>query len=76
LERALFHGASRYDDVGRGHGLAAVRRFVTRWQGKLVLRSGTARLSLIPPWARGRAKSEGLPAFPGTQIAMILPEVL
>ena len=76
LERALFHGASRYDDVGRGHGLAAVRRFVTQWKGKLVLRSGTARLSLIPPWARGRAKAEGLPAFPGTQIAMILPEVI
>lgn len=76
LERAFFHGASRYDDVGRGHGLAAVRRFVVRWQGKLVLRSGTARLSLVPPWARGRAKAEGLHAFPGTQIAMVLPEVL
>lgn len=32
--------------------------------------------SLIPPWARGQAKTEGLPAFPGTQIAMILPEVI
>lgn len=76
LERAFFHGASRYDDVGRGHGLAAVRRFVVRWKGKLVLRSGTARLSLVPPWARGVAKAEGLPYFPGTQLAMVLPEVL
>ena len=76
LERAFFHGASRYDDVGRGHGLAAVRRFVVRWKGKFVLRSGTARLSLVPPWARGRAKAEGLPHLPGTQIAMVLPEVL
>ncbi|MDI6890573.1 MAG: hypothetical protein QMC83_06495 [Thermodesulfovibrionales bacterium] len=29
IERALLHGASRYTDKGRGHGLAAVRRFVT-----------------------------------------------
>lgn len=76
LEKAFFHGASRYDDVGRGHGLAAVRRFVVRWKGKLVLRSGTARLSLVPPWARGRAKADGLPPFPGTQIAMVLPEIV
>jgi hypothetical protein len=76
LERALFHGASRYDDVGRGHGLAAVRRFVVRWKGKLVLRSGTARLCLVPTWARGKSKAQGLPLLPGTQIAMVLPEVM
>ena len=75
LEQAFFHGASRFDDVGRGHGLAAVRRFVVRWKGKLVLRSGTARLGLIPPWSRGRPRAEGLAPFPGTQIAVVLPEV-
>jgi anti-sigma regulatory factor (Ser/Thr protein kinase) len=75
VDRALLHGASRYEDEGRGHGLAAVRRFVEQWQGKLSIRSGTARLSLIPPWARGKAKETNLIAFPGSQINILLPEV-
>ena len=75
IEQALLHGASRYEDEGRGHGLAAVRRFVDQWQGKLSIRSGTARLSLIPPWARGKAKEKNLIAFPGSQINILLPEV-
>jgi anti-sigma regulatory factor (Ser/Thr protein kinase) len=75
IEQALLHGASRYEDEGRGHGLAAVRRFVEQWQGKLSIRSGTARLSLIPAWARGKAKETNLIAFPGSQINILLPEV-
>lgn len=75
IDRALLHGASRYEDEGRGHGLAAVRRFVEQWQGKLSIRSGTARLSLIPPWGRGKAKETNLIAFPGSQINILLPEV-
>jgi anti-sigma regulatory factor (Ser/Thr protein kinase) len=75
IDKALLHGASRYEDEGRGHGLAAVRRFVDQWQGKLSIRSGTARLSLIPPWARGKAKETNLIAFPGSQINILLPEV-
>jgi anti-sigma regulatory factor (Ser/Thr protein kinase) len=75
IDRALLHGASRYEDEGRGHGLAAVRRFVDQWQGKLSLRSGTARLSIIPAWARGKAKETNLIAFPGSQINILLPEV-
>ncbi|HHT9114938.1 MAG TPA: ATP-binding protein, partial [Candidatus Wunengus californicus] len=35
IEKALLHGASRYAEKGRGHGLAAVRRFVNQWNGKL-----------------------------------------
>jgi anti-sigma regulatory factor (Ser/Thr protein kinase) len=75
IDRALLHGASRYEDEGRGHGLAAVRRFVDQWQGKLSIRSGTARLSIIPVWARGKAKETNLIAFPGSQINILLPEV-
>ncbi len=75
IDRALLHGASRYEDEGRGHGLAAVRRFADQWQGKLSIRSGTARLSIIPAWARGRKKETNLRPFPGAQINIMLPEV-
>ncbi len=75
IDKALLHGASRYEDEGRGHGLAGVRKFITQWQGKLSIRSGTARLSIIPKWARGREQERGLISFPGSQINIILPEV-
>jgi len=75
IEKALLHGASRHEDEGRGHGLAAVRRFAEQWQGRLSIRSGTARLSLIPKWARGKEREVNLTNFPGSQINIILPEV-
>ena len=74
IEKALLHGASRYADEGRGHGLAAVRRFVTQWNGKLSIRSGTARFSIIPAWAWGKEKEFSLTYFPGSQINILLPE--
>lgn len=75
IDKALLHGASRYEDEGRGHGLAAVRRFVTQWQGKLSIRSGTSRLSIIPPWAKGKEQDGNLTLFPGAQINIMLPEI-
>lgn len=75
IDKALLHGASRHEDEGRGHGLAGVRKFVTQWQGKLSIRSGTARLSIIPPWARGVEQERNLISFPGSQINIILPEI-
>jgi anti-sigma regulatory factor (Ser/Thr protein kinase) len=75
IDKALLHGASRYEDEGRGHGLAGVRKFVTQWQGKLSIRSGTARLAIIPKWARGRNQENNLISFPGSQINIILPEM-
>ena len=75
IDKALLHGASRHEDEGRGHGLAAVRRFVTQWDGRLSIRSGTARLSLLPMWARGREQERGLTFFPGSQINIVLPEL-
>ncbi|MEW6410622.1 MAG: ATP-binding protein [Nitrospirota bacterium] len=75
IEKALLYGASRYSDEGRGHGLRAVRRFIEEWQGKLSIRSGTARLSIIPSWSWGKERETNLAYFPGAQIGMILPEV-
>jgi anti-sigma regulatory factor (Ser/Thr protein kinase) len=75
IDMALLHSASRYEDEGRGHGLAAVRRFVNQWNGKLSIRSGTAKLSIIPPWSRGREQEKNLISFPGSQINILLPEV-
>ncbi len=75
IEKGLIHGASRYADKGRGHGLSAVRRFVNEWNGKLSIRSGTAKLSLIPKWGRGRRNEGNLAYFPGSQINIILPAV-
>ena len=60
---------------GRGHGLAAVRRFVNQWNGKLSIRSGTAKLSIIPAWSRGKEKELNLSYFPGSQINILLPEI-
>jgi anti-sigma regulatory factor (Ser/Thr protein kinase) len=75
IEKALLQGASRHEDEGRGQGLAAVKRFVDQWQGRLSIRSGTARLSIIPKWARGREQEKNLAFFPGSQVNIILPEV-
>ena len=75
IEKALLHGASRHEDEGRGHGLAAVRRFAEQWQGRFSIRSGTARLSIIPKWARGKERELNLTNFPGSQINIILPEM-
>lgn len=75
IEKALLHGASRYADEGRGHGLAAVRRFVSQWNGKLSIRSSTARFSIIPEWARGKEKEFSLTYFPGSQVNILLPEM-
>lgn len=73
---ALFKGASRFDDPGRGQGLTQVRKLVERWEGKLTIRSGTARTGLAPSWDTSLLKISSLKNFPGTQISIILPEKL
>ncbi len=75
IEKALLHGASRHSDRGRGHGLAAVKRFVNQWNGKLSIRSGSARISIIPEWMWGKKKEFDLLHFPGAQINILLPEI-
>jgi anti-anti-sigma regulatory factor len=75
LRLAIFEGASRYDDPGRGQCLSAVRRFVERWHGKLLIRSGSAHLGHIPAWDRTPPRQTNLIAFPGTQVSIVLPEL-
>lgn len=73
LEAALIQGVSRFRDPGRGQGLAGIRRYLHRWQGKLTVRSGTARMALVPPWDDDVPLAEQLPPFPGAQVLMIVP---
>jgi hypothetical protein len=75
LEQAVLRNVSRFRDTGRGQGLAGIRRYVSRIDGKLSVRSGTARINY------GELKTEddlpmqeGLPFFPGAQVQIIIPE--
>jgi anti-sigma regulatory factor (Ser/Thr protein kinase) len=75
LEQAVLRNVSRFRDSGRGQGIAGIRRYVNRFEGKLSVRSGTARINY------GELKSEedppmqeGLSFFPGAQVQIIIPE--
>ena len=73
LELAILHNVSRFRDPGRGQGLAGIRRYLGRWQGKLSVRSGTARLAVVPDWDDDDPLSEHLPFFPGSQVQITIP---
>ena len=73
LEAALIHGVSRFRDPGRGQGLAGVRRWMDRWHGKISIRSGTGRISMVPAWDRDDPLRDGLPPFPGAQLQLVVP---
>ncbi len=75
LEAALVHGVSRFRDPGRGQGLAGIRRYLDRWQGKISIRSGTARIAMFPAWERDEPLRDGLPPFPGAQVQLVVPAV-
>jgi hypothetical protein len=74
LEEAVIRGVSRFRDPGRGQGLAGVRKFLGRWDGKLSVRSGTARIAINPTWDEDIPLTEGLALFPGSQIQITIPE--
>jgi anti-sigma regulatory factor (Ser/Thr protein kinase) len=74
LEDAVIRGVSRFRDPGRGQGLAGVRRFVGKWDGKLSVRSGTARIAIVPSWDEDIPLAEDLAPFPGAQIQITIPE--
>lgn len=76
LEEAVIRGASRFRERGRGQGLAGARKYVGRWQGKLSVRSGTARIAIVPSWDEDVPLTEGLPPFPGAQVQVIIPEAV
>jgi anti-sigma regulatory factor (Ser/Thr protein kinase) len=73
LEEAVIRSVSRFRDVGRGQGLAGVRKFLGRWDGKLSVRSGTARISIVPSWDDDVPLRENLPFFPGSQVQITIP---
>jgi anti-sigma regulatory factor (Ser/Thr protein kinase) len=74
LEEAVIRGVSRFRDPGRGQGLAGVRRYIGRWDGKLSVRSGTARISIVPTWDEDVPLEENLPPFPGAHMQITIPE--
>jgi anti-sigma regulatory factor (Ser/Thr protein kinase) len=76
LEQAVIQATSRFRDRGRGQGLAAARKYVTKWEGKLSVRSGTARISIVPAWDDDPPLEEGLAPFSGAQLQVIIPERL
>ena len=76
LEEAVIRGASRFRDRSRGQGLAGARSYVGRWSGKLSVRSGTARIAIVPPWDDDVPLAEGLAPFPGAQVQVIIPEAV
>ncbi|MEX2152734.1 MAG: ATP-binding protein [Gemmatimonadaceae bacterium] len=74
LEAAVVRGVTRFRDPGRGQGLAGVRKYIGRWNGKLSVRSGTARIAIVPDWDDDVPLEENLPPFPGAQIQVTIPE--
>jgi anti-sigma regulatory factor (Ser/Thr protein kinase) len=74
LEQAVIQATSRFRDRGRGQGLAAARKYVTKWDGKLSVRSGTARISIVPSWDDDQPLEESLAPFAGAQLQVIIPE--
>jgi len=73
LETAVIQNVSRFRDPGRGQGLAGIKRYLTQWNGKLSVRSGTARLAIVPPWDDDVPMTEHLAPFPGAQLQIVIP---
>ena len=76
LEAAVLRATSRFRDPGRGQGLAGIRKYMGKWDAKLTVRSGTARIGIIPGWDDDPALIEHLPAFAGAQYQMIIPQMV
>ena len=74
LEEAVVRGVSRFRDPGRGQGLKGVRKYIARWDGKLSVRSGTARIAIVPSWDEDVPLAEKLAPFPGSQVQVTIPE--
>lgn len=79
LESAVLNGMSRHRDPGRGQGFPSILSFLERWDGKLAVRSGTARLvARRPEWNPYTLEEdpplrENLVDFPGTHLHIIIP---
>jgi anti-sigma regulatory factor (Ser/Thr protein kinase) len=75
LETGVMQGVSRFGDPGRGQGLKGIRGYVHRFDGKLTVRSGTARIApIIPEWDEDVPRRDDLSPFAGTQLQVIIPK--
>lgn len=74
LETAFLNGISRFAEAGRGQGLKGIRGYVHRWDGKFSIRSGSARIALVPPWDDDVPRRDELAPFPGAQLQITIPE--
>ena len=74
LEETVMRGVTRFRDPGRGQGLAGVKKFIGTWDGKLSVRSGTARIAVVPQWDPDDVLKENLAPFPGAQVQITIPE--
>ena len=63
---------SRFRDQARSDWRASA--LPARWEGKVAIRSGTARIAIVPKWDDDVPLKDGLPAFPGSQVLLIIPE--
>ncbi len=73
LEAALLQNVSRFREPGRGQGLAGIRKYLGRWQGKISIRSGTARIAIVPAWDEDDVMTTDLARFPGAQLQLVIP---
>lgn len=76
LETAIIQNISRHLEKGRGQGLKGIRQYVDRRDGKLTVRSGTARVAMVPKWDDDIPRRDNLAEFPGAQLQVIIPEAL
>ncbi len=74
LEDTVMRGVSRFPDKGRGQGLQGVKKFIGQNDGKFSVRSGTARIALVPAWDEDEALIRDLAFFPGAQLQLTIPE--
>jgi len=74
LEAAVIQATSRFPEHGRGQGFKGIRGYLNKWQGKLAVRSGTARVAIVPPWDDDVVRRDHLAPMPGTQLFMMIPE--
>ncbi len=72
LEAAVIQNVSRFRDPGRGQGIAGIKRYLARWDGKLTIRSGTARIAIVPAWDDDSPLLEQLAPFPGAQVQIVI----
>ena len=73
LETAVVNGVSRHGEPSRGQRLKGFHGYVYGHDGKLSVRSGTARIAYAPKWDDDVPLREGLAPFPGVQIQVTIP---